>query len=175
MARVDRDDLLRAPRRTCSMNRNDHRFPPRHVPRARRRRGDLSAVRERTAPIRIEFFGDEIDAIAEIDPLRGKVHGAAAPGHDLPRQSLRGYHRRSDPAVLCDGIKRGAARSSLEHIQQGGQAAGGPAASSSARMFDHRNASEQMGFCHGVENYSRWLDGRAPGEAPYTLHDYFPG
>ena len=33
---------------------------------------------------------------------------------------------------------------------------------------------EQMGFCHGIENYSRWLDGRAAGEAPYTLYDYFP-
>jgi excinuclease ABC subunit B len=33
---------------------------------------------------------------------------------------------------------------------------------------------EQMGFCHGVENYSRWLDGRAPGESPFTLFDYFP-
>jgi excinuclease ABC subunit B len=33
---------------------------------------------------------------------------------------------------------------------------------------------EQMGFCHGVENYSRWLDGRGPGETPYTLFDYFP-
>ena len=33
---------------------------------------------------------------------------------------------------------------------------------------------EEMGFCHGVENYSRWLDGRAAGETPYTLHDYFP-
>jgi excinuclease ABC subunit B len=33
---------------------------------------------------------------------------------------------------------------------------------------------EEMGFCHGVENYSRWLDGRGPGETPYTLHDYFP-
>jgi excinuclease ABC subunit B len=33
---------------------------------------------------------------------------------------------------------------------------------------------EEMGFCHGVENYSRWLDGRSPGQAPYTLYDYFP-
>ena len=33
---------------------------------------------------------------------------------------------------------------------------------------------EEMGFCHGVENYSRWLDGRAEGETPYTLYDYFP-
>ena len=33
---------------------------------------------------------------------------------------------------------------------------------------------EQMGFCHGVENYSRWLDGREPGQSPYTLYDYFP-
>ncbi len=40
-------------------------------------------------------------------------------------------------------------------------------------MFD-LEMLEQMGFCHGVENYSRWLDGRAPGEAPYTLFDYFP-
>ena len=33
---------------------------------------------------------------------------------------------------------------------------------------------EEMGFCHGVENYSRWLDGREAGETPYTLYDYFP-
>jgi len=40
-------------------------------------------------------------------------------------------------------------------------------------MFD-LEMLEEMGFCHGVENYSRWLDGRAPGETPYTLYDYLP-
>ena len=146
------------------------RLPPRHVPRARRRRRDLSR-RTRSSGLRIEFFGDEIERSAEIDPLSGEVLAQSSnasrsirPSHYVtPKDDLEARARRHPRRA------RGARRMMLR----------GEGKLLEAQRLEQRTRYdlemlEEMGFCPGIENYCRHLDGRAPGEPPYTLIDYFP-
>jgi excinuclease ABC subunit B len=166
-AHMVRDDLLR---RLVDMlyNRNDHDFHRGTF----RVRGDVVEVfpqYENERAIRIEFFGDEIDGIAEIDPLRGKV--LARPSRALIYPAS---HYVATDAILrraIDGI-RGELQERLAELR-------GAQKLLEAQRLEQRTLYdlellESMGFCHGVENYSRWLDGRAPGQSPFTLYDYFP-
>ena len=123
---------------------------------------------EADTAIRIEWWGDDIEAIAEIDPLRGKAKRTldrtvifpashyATPGDQLRRAieairvELRGrLQELSEQKSLV-------ARQRLEQ----------------RTMYD-LEMLEQMGFCNGIENYSRHLTGRPPGQPPPTLIDYF--
>jgi len=135
-------------------------------------RGDVveifPAYEEKTA-IRVEFFGDEVDAIAEVDPVRGKVLStldrcAIYPGshYVTPRQQL-------DRAI--DGI-RSELRQRLEFFDSEGRFL-------EKQRIEQRTSYdlemlEQMGFVQGIENYSRHLSQRSVGEPPPTLIDYFP-
>ena len=164
---LDRDDLLR---RLVAMlyTRNDHDFQRGTF----RVRGDVVEVipqYESERALRIEFFGDEIEAIAEIDPLRGKV--LARPKRAMIFPASHYVAGEDTIARACEGIRQELAERAEElrsenklleaqRIEQ-------------RTLYDLENLQE-MGFCPGVENYSRWLDGRAPGEPPYTLYDYFP-
>jgi excinuclease ABC subunit B len=162
-----RDDLLR---RLVDMlyERNDIDFH-RGTFRAR---GDVVEVLpqyEAERAIRIEFFGDEVDAIAEIDPLRGKVLARPKRAMIYPAS-----HYVATDEVLkraIDGI-RGELEERLAHFRSQGKLL--EAQRLEQRTLYDLEMLEEMGFCHGVENYSRWLDGREPGEAPATLFDYFP-
>jgi excinuclease ABC subunit B len=135
-------------------------------------RGDVVEVvpqYEDDRAIRIEFFGDEVESIAEIDPLRGKVISR-------PKRVL--IYPASHYVATDDTLKRAIAgireelRERLSLLREGNKLLEAQRLEQRT-MFD-LEMLEQMGFCHGVENYSRWLDGRAAGEAPYTLFDYFP-
>ncbi|HEY6727778.1 MAG TPA: excinuclease ABC subunit UvrB [Polyangiaceae bacterium] len=135
-------------------------------------RGDVveifPAYEEKTA-IRVEFFGDEVDAIAEVDPVRGKVLNALDrcaiyPGshYVTPRQQL-------DRAI--DGI-RSELRQRLDYFDREGRFL-------EKQRIEQRTSYdlemlEQMGFVQGIENYSRHLSQRNPGDPPPTLIDYFP-
>jgi excinuclease ABC subunit B len=135
-------------------------------------RGDVVEIfpqYESERALRVEFFGDEIDGIAEIDPLRGKVLGR-------PKRALvyPASHYVATDQILKDAIQgiRGELQERLEELRNAGKLL-------EVQRLEQRTCYdlemlEEMGFCHGVENYSRWLDGRGPGEAPYTLFDYFP-
>jgi len=135
-------------------------------------RGDVVEIfpqYENERALRIEFFGDEIDGIAEIDPLRGKVLGRPKRAMIYPASHYVATEQILKGAI--EGIRvelqerLGELRSlgKLLEVQRLEQ-----------RTLYDLEMLEEMGFCHGVENYSRWLDGRGPGEAPYTLYDYFP-
>ncbi len=165
--RLSRDDLLR---RLVDMlyERNDMDFHRGTF----RVRGDVVEVfpqYESERAIRIEFFGDEVDGIAEIDPLRGKV---------LSRPSRTLIYPASHYVANADVLRRAIQgirvelQQRLAEFQRDGKLL--EAQRLEQRTLYDLEMLEQMGFCHGVENYSRWLDGREAGQSPYTLYDYFP-
>jgi excinuclease ABC subunit B len=165
--RMSRDDLLR---RLVDMlyERNDLDFHRGTF----RVRGDVVEVfpqYENERALRIEFFGDEIEAISEIDPLRGKVVSRPKRAMIYPASH---YVATDDTVKRAVAGIRGELQEQLATFRSEGKLL-------EAQRLEQRTQFdlemlEQMGFCHGVENYSRWLDGRAPGERPYTLYDYFP-
>jgi excinuclease ABC subunit B len=165
--RLRRDDLLR---RLVDMlyERNDHDFHRGTF----RVRGDVVEVfpqYESDRALRIEFFGDEVEAIAEIDPLRGKVVAR-------PRRAM--VHPASHYVATDAILKRAVVGIRDELRERLGQLRSDQKLLEAQRLEQRTlydlEMLEEMGFCHGVENYSRWLDGREPGQAPYTLYDYFP-
>ena len=166
-ARLSRDDLLR---RLVDMlyERNDVDFHRGTF----RVRGDVVEVfpqYENERAIRIEFFGDEVDGIAEIDPLRGKVLSRPSRALIYPAS-----HYVATAEVLHRAIHgiRGELQERLASFQRDNKLL--EAQRLEQRTLYDLEMLEQMGFCHGVENYSRWLDGREAGQSPYTLYDYFP-
>jgi excinuclease ABC subunit B len=162
-----RDDLLR---RLVDMlyTRNDHDFHRGTF----RVRGDVVEIfpqYEGEMAIRVEFFGDEVESIAEIDPLRGRVVSRPKKAMVYPASHYVATQERI--ARACDGI-RGELQERLALFQKEGKLL--EAQRLEQRTLYDLEMLETMGFCHGVENYSRWLDGRSPGQTPYTLYDYLP-
>jgi excinuclease ABC subunit B len=135
-------------------------------------RGDVVEVfpadQEETA-IRIEFFGDEIESIKEVDPLRGIVRKSVTkyslyPGsHYVTPEAWRARALESIRSELRDRLALLETEGKLLERQRLEQ-----------RTIYDLEMLEQVGFCTGIENYSRHLSGRAPGEPPPTLIDYFP-
>ena len=119
--------------------------------------------------IRVEFFGDTIDAISEIDPLRGMVLGKLQKCAIYPASHYVATRETLERAIeeirvdLLERLQWFRGQNMLVEAQRLEQ----------RTMFD-LEMIEEMGFCQGIENYSRYFDGRRPGEAPYTLIDYFP-
>jgi excinuclease ABC subunit B len=135
-------------------------------------RGDtveiFPAYEEKRA-LRIEFFGDEIDAICEIDPLRGKVIDRLERTAVFPASHYVATRPTLDRAIreiqdeLRERITWFRDNNMLLEAQRIEQ----------RTLFDIEMI-EEMGYCQGIENYSRFLDGRRAGEPPATLFDYFP-
>jgi excinuclease ABC subunit B len=119
--------------------------------------------------LRIEFFGDEVEAISEIDPLRGIVLQKLSKCSIYPASHYVSTRETLERAVeqirvdLAERIRYFRSQNMLLEEQRIEQ-----------RTFYDIEMMEEMGFCHGIENYSRYFDGRQSGEAPYTLIDYFP-
>ena len=112
-------------------------------------------------PIRVEFWGDEIEEIAEIDNVTGEVLGTY---EALPVWPASHY-------VTARPIRE-ELRERLQQFKDEGKLL--EAQRLEMRVNYDLEMLETMGFCSGIENYSRHLDGREPGEPPYTLIDYFP-
>jgi len=135
-------------------------------------RGDVVEVLpqyEADRAIRIEFFGDEVESIAEIDPLRGKVLARTKRAMIYPASHYVATEQILKRAI--DGI-RGELQERIAFFRTQNKLL--EAQRLEQRTLYDLEMLEEMGFCHGVENYSRWLDGRGPGETPHTLFDYFP-
>jgi len=119
--------------------------------------------------LRIEFFGDEVEAISQIDPLRGVVLQKLAKCAIFPASHYVSTKENLERAVeqirldLEERIRHFKAQGKLLEAQRIEQ-----------RTYYDIEMMEEMGFCQGIENYSRYLDGRQPGEPPFTLIDYFP-
>lgn len=119
--------------------------------------------------IRIEMFGDEIERISEVDPVTGKLQAA---------YNLYNIYPASGYATSMDIIRDAANRieSELEERLQYYEDMGKPLEKErlEQRCRYDIEALREFGVCPGIENYSRHIDGRAEGETPYTLFDYFP-
>ncbi len=135
-------------------------------------RGDVidifPAYEERRA-LRVEFFGDEIDSLTEIDPLTGQKIRKVRRGAIFPASV---YATRKDQMkVAIKGIEA-ELQERLKELEDLGKLQ--EYMRLKQRTEYDIELMKEMGTCPGIENYSRHLSGRAPGEAPYTLMDYFP-
>ena len=120
-------------------------------------------------PIRVEFWGDDIESIAEIDALIGeKLTSYEA----LPVWPASHYVTARPKIQHALDIIREELRERLAFFKEQGKLL--EAERLEMRVSYDLEMMETMGFCSGIENYSRHLDGRKPGEPPYTLIDYFP-
>ena len=120
-------------------------------------------------PVRIEFWGDEVESIQEIDNVTGEVLGEYEALPIWPASHYVTARPKMDRAIktiqdeLRDRLQQFKAEGKLLEAQR-----------LEMRVNYDLEMLETMGFCSGIENYSRHLDGREPGEPPYTLIDYFP-
>lgn len=149
-------------------DRNDMNF----VRGTFRVRGDVVEVfpaESSDTAIRIEFFGDEIDRITEIDVLTGEVKGIRSHVSIFPA---------SHYVTSGDNLKRALRTISEELDERVKELKSQDKLLEAQRLLQRTNYDmemiQEMGFCSGIENYSRHLDGRAPGSTPHTLIDYFP-
>lgn len=135
-------------------------------------RGDVVEIfptsRDKQA-LRVEFFGDEIDRIREVDPLTGEILGERNHVVIFPATHFLTSGERLEGSIKS--IEAELAQR-LEVLRADGKLL-------EAQRLEQRTTYDiemlrEMGYCSGIENYSRHMDGRKPGEAPYTLLDFFP-
>lgn len=135
-------------------------------------RGDVveifPASRDEQA-LRVEFFGDEIDRIREVDPLTGEILGERNHVVIFPATHFWTSGERLEGSIKS--IEAELAQR-LEVLRADGKLL-------EAQRLEQRTTHDiemlrEIGYCSGIENYSRHMDGRKPGEAPYTLLDFFP-
>jgi excinuclease ABC subunit B len=164
---IDRDRVLRK-LVDIQYQRNDYDF----YRGTFRVRGDIVEVfpaYEDSSAVRIEFFGDKIEGLFEIDPLRGKMQRRVDKAAIYPASHYVTTEERMKLAV--EGIR--------SELQQRLQELRGQNKLLETQRLEQRTLYdlellEEMGFCPGIENYSRHLTGRRPGEPPPTLLNYFP-
>lgn len=120
-------------------------------------------------PIRVEFWGDDIESIAEIDALTGDTLTSY---EALPVWPASHYVTARPKIQHALDTIRDELRERLAFFKEQGKLL--EAERLEMRVSYDLEMMETMGFCSGIENYSRHLDGRKPGEPPYTLIDYFP-
>src|SRR5438046_3778566 len=135
-------------------------------------RGDVVEIYPATADeeaIRLEFFGDEIDAITRLDPLTG---------HARDSLSVLTFYPAKQFVTPADKLNRAlrTIRNELEHRIVDLEKQNKLLEAQRLRMRTEYDLEmlQEMGFCNGIENYSRHLSGRAPGSKPYTIIDFFP-
>ncbi len=119
--------------------------------------------------IRVEFFGDEIDRIAEINPLTGKVEGILSHACIYPASHYVVGAEKMKVAlskIYDEMVER------VKYFEEKGKLI--EAQRIKERTMNDIEMLEETGFCKGIENYSAVMSGRKPGEAPFTLLDYFP-
>ncbi|ABW68180.1 excinuclease ABC subunit UvrB [Desulfosudis oleivorans] len=164
---LDRDRLL-ADLVAIQYERNDYDFS-RGVFRVRGDRVDIFPASEEEAALRVEFFGDEVEALFEIDPLKGSVRGKIPRAVIYPATHY--VTRQQDRKAIVDRVNE-ELKVRIDHFRAAGKLI-------EAQRIEERTRFDlemilEMGYCNGIENYSRHLTGREPGQPPATLLDYFP-
>jgi excinuclease ABC subunit B len=164
---VERDRVLRK-LVDIAYQRNDYDFH-RGTFRVRGDTVEVFPAYEESRAVRIEFFGDEVEALYEIDALRGAVIRKLQSVAIYPASHYVTTSDRMEQAVA--GI-RAELKERLEFFRKENRLL-------EAQRLEQRTMYDlellaEMGFCPGIENYSRHLTGRLPGEPPPTLLDYFP-
>src|SRR6266498_406050 len=135
-------------------------------------RGDVVEIYPATADeeaVRLEFFGDEIDAITRFDPLTGHAHESL---------SVITFYPAKQFVTPADKLNRAlrTIRDELDARIVDLEARGKLLEAQRLKMRTEYDLEmlQEMGFCNGIENYSRHLSGRPPGSKPYTIIDFFP-
>jgi excinuclease ABC subunit B len=164
--RIERDEVLRR-LVEIQYERNDHEFTRGTF----RVRGDIIEVYPSydDVGVRVSLFGDEIEELLAFDPLTGREVRRFDRLSIYPKSHFVAGRGRTKSAI--EGIKAELAQRVKEF-----ETAGRPLEAQRLHqrtMFDLEMIKE-IGYCHGIENYSRHLSGRAPGEPPPTLLDYLP-
>ena len=134
-------------------------------------RGDVFDIMPASgkSAIRVEFFGDEIDRICEINTVTGEILGVLSYAAIYPASHYATSEEKKEAAIreieceMLDRVAEFQAEGKLIEAQRIAE-----------RTKYDMEMLREVGFCSGVENYSRVLSGRAPGSTPYTLLDYFP-
>lgn len=164
---MEREELIRR-LVGISYERNDMNF----VRDKFRVRGDVVEIfpaSARDRAIRVEFFGDEIDRLSSVNTVTGEVEQVLSYAAIFPATHYAVSDDRREAALaeieaeMLDRIEYFKSQNMLLEAQRIGE-----------RTRYDLEMLREVGFCSGVENYSRVLSGRAPGSTPYTLLDYFP-
>jgi excinuclease ABC subunit B len=162
--------MIEVQRRLAQMlyQRNAHSFH-RGVFRVRGDVLDIFPVYEEKRALRLEFFGEEIEAISLIDPLRGTVLESVEELHLFPSSH---YVTGKENLERALGSIEAELAQCVEDLQAQHRLV-------EAQRLDQRTRFDlemiqELGYCNGIENYSRHLTGKPPGEPPPTLLDYFP-
>jgi excinuclease ABC subunit B len=119
--------------------------------------------------LRVEFFGDEIDRIIEYKPMTGEILGRQMHAMIFPASH---FVTTQDKMLAAAGEIESELAIQLERFRREGKLL-------EAQQIEQRTRFDQemireIGYCKGIENYSHYITGRAPGEPPYTLIDFFP-
>ena len=137
-----------------------------------RAKGDILEIYpsdESESAIRVEFWGDEIEKISEINPLTGKI--IATRNHVMVFPNSH-YVTTSEKMEKAIGTIEKELQERVSYFKENGKLI------EAQRIEERTNFDIEMmketGFCQGIENYSRHISGREPGSAPFTLFDYFP-
>ena len=163
----DRDEILKK-LVTMQYERNDLNF----VRNKFRVRGDVLEIfpsNNGDNAIRVEFFGDEIERICEINVITGKIlgirqHAVIYPAsHYVTTDDKMKLAMKTIEEEMWEQVKYFKENDMLIEAQRIQQ-----------RTLYDLEMMQEIGFCQGIENYSRHISGRAPGSAPFTLLDYFP-
>ena len=163
----DRDAVIRK-LVDIQYNRNDIAFERNNF----RVRGDILEIYPAASSgkaVRLEFFGDEIDRITEIDTITGEITGELSHVSIFPASHYTTTPEKLDVAIkgirdeLADRYDYFTGHNQLVEAQ---------------RILQRTNYDlemlKEMGYCNGIENYTRYINGSPPGAPPYTLIDYFP-
>ena len=164
---MERDELLR---RLVGINykRNDTEFE-RTCFRVKGDVVDIFPASSGEFAVRVEFFGDEIDAISEFEAVSGRGVNKLKHVAIFPASHYAVEHKTLQNAVLA--IKKDM-DDRVEYFTERGKLI--EAQRIRERVTYDTEMMQEIGYCSGIENYSRYFDGRKPGEPPYTLLDYFP-
>ena len=164
---IDRDDLIRR-LIDIQFTRNDFE-PERGTFRVRGEVIEIIPAASEKRGVRVEFFGDEIERISEIDMVTGKVlrlmnHVLIFPAshYATSKDKLDRCIEQieTDLALRLKDFRDNDRLLEAQRLEQ--------------RVHYDIEMMREIGYCSGIENYSRYFDGRKPGEAPFTLMDYFP-
>ena len=164
---IDRDDLIRR-LIDIQFTRNDFE-PERGTFRVRGEVIEIIPAASEKRGVRVEFFGDEIERISEIDMVTGKVlrlmnHVLIFPAshYATSKDKLDRCIEQieADLALRLKDVRDNERLLEAQRLEQ--------------RVHYDIEMMREIGYCSGIENYSRYFDGRQPGEAPFTLMDYFP-
>ena len=119
--------------------------------------------------VRVEFFGDEIESLSEVEAISGRVINRLKHAAIFPASHYAVEQRTLQNAILA--IKQDM-DDRVEYFTRNGKLI--EAQRIRERVTYDTEMMQEIGYCSGIENYSRYFDGRKPGEPPYTLLDYFP-